>query len=92
MEYLFKIEDEQQLNRLASAIARVAAKQAAFEVMEENGLIKKFYNMTECYKISSRGKVDTAVKKGKLSVVFKGKNTLISRDEFRNWLNKDDLL
>lgn len=92
MEFPVLIEDEQQLNRLINTIAKVAAKQSAFEVMEENGLIKKFYTMTDCYKISSRGKVDSAVRKGKLSVVFKGKNTLILRDEFRNWLKKDDLL
>ncbi len=89
MEFLFKIEDEQQFNRMASAIAREAAKEAALKMLEELGIISSEMLVTECYYVTSRAHVENAIRKGELKVRFDGKYTKVNRAKFREWQKKD---
>jgi hypothetical protein len=88
MTYPITIEDKFELERFVSAIAEKTATQ----VLIQTGYIKPMLCLAECYRVSSRRKVDSAIKKGKLTCVKKGKNILIKRDHFDRWRNTSDFM
>ncbi len=58
----------------------------------QTGKIKPMMNKAECYRLSSRRRVDHAIVNGKLKFVNKGHSILIKRDDFDQWNPKDEWL
>jgi hypothetical protein len=88
MNFPLTIIDEIELERFILHIAEKAAAQ----VLIQTGYIKPMMTLAECYRLSSRRKVDSAIKSGKLTCVKKSKNVLVKRDQFEHWLNMHDFL
>jgi hypothetical protein len=82
------LSDRVELERFVSGIA----ERAATEVLIQTGYIKPMMYLAECYRLSSRRKVDAAIKNGKLKCVKKGANILIKREHFEKWSNTHDFL
>jgi hypothetical protein len=88
MNYPIILADEIDLRRFVSAVAEKAATQ----VLLQTGYIKPTMCLAECYRLSSRRKVDNAIKSGKLRCVKKGKNILVKRDHFEIWFYTHDFM
>jgi hypothetical protein len=90
MNYPIVLSDKFELERFVDAICRHTAKITANQVLLQTGQIKAMMKLSECYRMSSRRKVDGAIQNGKLKCVKKGVNILIKREDFENFLNKHD--
>lgn len=89
MKFPIIINDQQELDRLIYKIATVTAKTTAREVLMIEGKIKPYITKADCYRFSSRRKIDHALKTGTLQYVIKGKRQLIKREHFEEFLNND---
>ena len=89
MEFPLIITNESELSRFISSIARYTAKRTVTEMLIQLGKIKPYMTKEECCRLSSRRKVENAIKTFKLKIVVKGRNILIKREDFETWLQKD---
>ncbi|HZK69311.1 MAG TPA: hypothetical protein VFC36_06925 [Paludibacter sp.] len=92
MDYPLIFKDESQLSRFVSAISKDTAKRTAREVLIQTGTIKPMMTKADCYRLSHRASVDTAIKSGKLKMLIKGSKALIKREDFENWITKETIL
>ena len=90
MHYPLVLSDKFDLERLIMPIIRETAKKTANQVLIQTGLVKPMMTKAECYRLSSRRKVDGAISTHKLKCVKKGGNVWIKREHFDQWLNKND--
>lgn len=89
MEFPLTFTNESDLSRFISSIVKYTARRTVTEMLLQLGKIKPYMTKAECGRMSSERKVATAIKRGELKFVVKGRNILIKREDFETWLQKD---
>lgn len=77
-----------ELRRLILNVSKYATKETLLQL----GAIKPQMKISECYKLSSRRKVDRAIQDGKLKFTRKGANMMIDRASFDAWINTHEFI
>jgi len=92
MNFPLLISDEQQFARLHHEITRHTVKETVRETLAQVGLIKSYLLKSECESLSSYQKIKNAIANRELKFTTKGRNQIIDRNTFYDWIFKDELL
>lgn len=86
MTFPISINDKFELQCFIKDIS----KETAMQMLIQEGRIKPMMKLSECYRLLSRRKVDSAIRSGKLKCVKKGVSVFIKREYFENYISKHD--
>ena len=89
MNFPMTIADQQELNRLITDISKVTARETVEYTLTLLGFLNPDMSPYQCAKLSSRTRVDKALKNGALKFTVNSGRVVINRTDFNEWKKKN---